>query len=300
MDLSAAAAGKDTLVRDGTDQSFMADVVEASMETPVIVDFWATWCGPCKQLGPALEKAVADARGKVRLVKIDVDKNPQIAAQLRVQSIPAVFGFVGGRPVDAFMGAQPASQIKAFIDRLIEAAGPDAGLEEALAAAEEMLAEGAVADAAQTFAAILAEDEGNLAAISGLARSHLALGDTEQARGVLALAPKGKEGDPLIAAARAQVELAEATSGAGETAAMRAAVERDPSDMQARFDLGLAQVAEGDAEGAIDTLIELFRRDREWNEGAAKAQLFKIFDSLGPKSEAAARGRRRLSSMIFA
>ncbi len=299
MDLMAKAAGKDDLIKDGTDQSFMADVVEASMDTPVIVDFWATWCGPCKQLGPALEQAVRDAKGKVRLVKIDVDKNPQIAAQLRVQSIPAVFGFAGGQPVDAFMGAQTASQIKAFIDRLIAAGGPDAGLEEALAAAEEMLAEGAVADAAQTFAAILAEDEGNLKALSGLARAHLAMGDLEQAKDILALAPKEKVSDPLIAGVRAQIELAEASAGAGEAGALLAAVEANPDDHQARYDLALAQVAEGDADAAVDTLLELFRRDREWNDGAAKTQLFKLFDSLGPKSDAAAKGRRRLSSMIF-
>jgi putative thioredoxin len=299
MDLKIATPGKD-LIKDGTDQTFMTDVIEASREAAVIVDFWAPWCGPCKQLTPALEKAVSEAKGKVRLVKIDVDRNPAIAGQLRVQSIPAVFGFVDGQPVDGFMGAQTPAQIKAFVDRLIAMGGPDAGLEQALEMAETMLAEGAVADAAQTFAAILAEDEGNLAAISGLARAHLALGDIDQAKGILALAPKGKEGDALITAARAQIELAEATAGAGEADTLAAAVARDPQDHQARFDLALAQIAKGDADGAIDTLLELFRRDREWNEGAAKTQLFKLFDSLGPKSETATKGRRRLSSMIFA
>ena len=269
MDLKIAPAGTD-LVKDGSDATFMADVVDVSMQTPVIVDFWAPWCGPCKTLTPALEKAVADAKGKVRLVKIDVDKNPQIAAQLRVQSIPAVFGFVGGQPVDGFMGAQTAGQVKAFIDRLIAAAGPDAGLEEALAAAEEMLAEGAVADAAQTFAAILAEDEANLAAMGGLARSHLAMGDLEQARGILALAPKGKENDALIAGVRAQIDLAELSAEAGDAAEFRAALERDPDDHQARFDLATALVAKGDTDGAVEALLELFRRDREWNDGAAK------------------------------
>ena len=191
----------------------MADVIDASNEVPVIVDFWAPWCGPCKTLGPALEKAVTEAKGKVRLVKIDVDQNQRIAAQMRVQSIPAVFAFVGGQPVDGFLGAQSPAQIKAFVDRLIAMSGGNAGLEEALGAAEEMLAEGAVADAAQTFAAILAEDEANVAAIAGLARAHLALGEVERAREILALAPAGKASDPAILAAKAQIELAEASAG---------------------------------------------------------------------------------------
>jgi putative thioredoxin len=300
MDLKTAAPGSDALIKDGTDATFLADVVDASMNTPVIVDFWAPWCGPCKTLGPMLEKAVTEAKGKVRLVKIDVDRNQMVASQLRVQSIPAVFAFVGGQPVDGFMGAQSAAQIKAFVGRLIAAGGPDAGLEQALEMAETMLDEGAVADAAQTFGAILGEEEGNVRALSGLARAHLALGEIERARAVLNLAPKGKENDPAIAAARAQIDLAEASAGAGEADELMAKLDRDPNDHQARFDLAMALVAEGDAEGAIEALLELFRRDREWNEGAAKAQLFKLFDSLGPKSEAAQRGRRRLSSMIFA
>jgi len=287
-------------IKDTTEATFMADVIEASMEVPVIVDFWAPWCGPCKTLTPALEKAVTEAKGKVRLVKIDVDQNQRIAAQMRVQSIPAVFAFVGGQPVDGFLGAQSPAQIKAFVDRLIEMSGGNAGIEQALAAAEEMLAEGAVADAAQTFSAILAEDESNTVALSGLARSHLALGDTEKAKAVLTLAPKGKENDAAILAARAQIDLAEASAAAGPVAELAAAVERDPSDLQARYDLAMALVGNGDHGAAIDALLELFRLDREWNEGAAKGQLIKLFDSLGPKSEAAQKGRRRLSSMIFA
>lgn len=289
-----------SLIKDGTEATFMADVIEASMEVPVIVDFWAPWCGPCKTLGPALEKAVTDAKGKVRMVKVDVDQNQRIAAQMRVQSIPAVFAFVGGQPVDGFMGAQTPAQIKAFVDRLIEMSGGNAGLEEAIAAAEEMLAEGAAADAAETFAAILQEEEGNVAALAGLARAYLALGDTERAKGVLELAPKDKANDPAIASARAQIELAEASAGAGETGTLLAAVEANPDDHQARYDLAMAQVGQGKPEAAIDTLLELFRRDREWNEAAARTQLFKLFDSLGAKSEAAQKGRRRLSSMIFA
>jgi len=297
MDLAAPA--KPAPIMDTTEATFMADVIEASMEAPVIVDFWAPWCGPCKTLTPALEKAVTESKGKVRMVKVDVDQNQRLAQQMRVQSIPAVFAFVGGQPVDGFMGAQSPAQIKAFIDRLIAMSGGNAGLEQALGLAEEMLGEGAAADAAQTFAAILAEEDGNVQAIAGLARAHLALGEVERAREILALAPAGKAGDAAILAARAQIDLAEMSAGAGETAELRAAVERNPEDLQARFDLAMALVAEGDNAAAVEALLELFRRDREWNEGAAKAQLFKIFDSLGPKSEEAQRGRRRLSSMIF-
>ena len=303
MELNLAPKPAADVIKDGTEATFMADVIEASREVPVIVDFWAPWCGPCKTLGPALEAAVTAAKGKVRLVKIDVDQNQMIAAQLRVQSIPAVFGFVNGQPVDGFMGAQPASQIKAFVDRVVKAAGGEApgdALAEAIEAAEEMLESGAAVDAAQTFAAILAEEAGNPAALSGLSRSHLALGDIEKAKAILDLVPAEKAGDSAILAARAQIELAEATADAGDVGEFAAAVERDPGDHQARFDLAMALVAKGDQQGAIDALLELFRRDREWNDGAARAQLFKLFDSLGPKSELAAKGRRRLSSMIFA
>jgi len=295
----APAPSAADLVKDGSEASFMADVIEASAETPVIVDFWAPWCGPCKTLGPALEKAVTEARGKVRMVKIDVDRNQMLASQMRIQSIPAVFAFVGGQPVDGFMGAQSPAQIKAFVERIIAMGGGNAGLEEALAMAEEMLAEGAAADAAQTFAAILAEEEGNPAAIAGLARAHLALGDLDQARGILGLVPADKAGDAAILAARAQIDLAEASAGAGEAGALEAALARNPDDHQARFDLALALIGAGDHAGAIEALLELFRRDRDWNEGAARTQLFKLFDSLGPKSELAQKGRRKLSSMIF-
>lgn len=300
MELRTAPPMDANLIKEGSEAGFMADVIDASAEVPVIVYFTAAWCGPCKTLGPALEKAVTDAKGKVRMVKLDVDQNQMLASQMRVQSIPAVFAFVAGQPVDGFMGAQTPSQITAFVDRVAAQSPEDNGLEEALSMAEQMLEEGEVADAAQTFAAILGEEEGNIAALSGLARSHLALGEIAKARETLDLAPKGKENDAAILSVRAQIDLLEASADAGEAGELAAAVERDPGDHQARFDLAMALTADGDTSGAIDTLLELFRRDREWNDGAAKTQLFTLFDSLGPKSELAQKGRRRLSSMIFA
>ncbi|WP_112320572.1 tetratricopeptide repeat protein [Oceanibium sediminis] len=296
------AAAADDLIKDSSEATFMADVVDASMEVPVIVDFWAPWCGPCKQLTPTLEAAVKDAKGKVKLVKVNVDENQMIAGQMRVQSIPAVFGFVGGRPVDGFMGAQTAGQVKAFIDKLIAQSpgGADDGLEEALDMADQMLEEGAVTDAAQTFAAILGEDAGNARALAGLARAHIALGDMDQARAVLDSAPEDKRADPVIAAVYAQLDLAASAEGAGELAEAEAKAAAAPDDLQAQFDLALAQISASQQEAAVDTLLGIFAKDREWNDGAAKDQLFKLFEALGPKDPIAQKGRRRLSSMIFA
>ncbi len=288
------------LVKDATDASFMADVIEASRETPVIVDFWAPWCGPCKQLTPVLEEAVKAAKGAVKMVKVDIDQNQQIAAQLRVQSIPAVFAFSGGQPVDGFMGALSASEIKAFVKRLADLGGTGNGLDEALDQGEEMLDQGAAADAAQVFAAVLAEDAANARALGGLARAELAVGDIARARQTLAMAPPEIAADPAIIAARSAIELAEQTQDTGEEADLKARLEASPDDHQARYDLALALLAGKDREGAVETLLELFRRDREWNDGAAKAQLFKLFDSFGPKDPLTLNGRRRLSSMIFA
>lgn len=287
------------LVKDVTEATFMQDVVEASKDVPVIVDFWAPWCGPCKTLGPALEAAVAKAGGKIKMVKINVDENQGLAGQMRVQSIPTVFGFVDGKPVDGFMGAQGPAQIDEFIAKLLAQGGEDDGFDEALEAADQMLESGEVADAAETFAAILGEEEGNLPAINGLVRANLALGDIEKAKEALALAPEDKAGEPLISAVRAQIELAEAAEDAGEAGELRKAVEADPDDHQARFDLAVALAAEEKSEEAINELLELFRRDREWDDGAAKTQLLKLFESLGPPSELAKAGRRKLTSMIF-
>lgn len=292
------------LIKDATEASFMADVIEASQEVPVIVDFWATWCGPCKTLGPMLETAVKAARGKVRMVKVDVDAEQRLAGALAqqglpLQSIPTVVAFHQGRPVDMFQGAVPQSEITAFVDKLSALAGDD-GLGEALEAAEAMLTEGAAADAAQTFAAILGEEPANAAAYGGLVRAHLAADQIEQAENLLANAPEEIATAPEVEAARAQLELARQAQSAGPVAELKAAVEANPDNHQARMDLAQALYAAGDAEEAVDELLELFRRDREWNDGAAKAQLFTMFEALKPEDPVALNGRRKLSSMIFA
>ena len=289
------------LIVDGTDATFMQDVVEASQTVPVIVDFWAPWCGPCKTLGPAIEAAVTAAGGRVKLVKIDVDANPGYAGQLRVQSIPTVFAFHEGQPVDGFQGALPPSEIQAFVEKVAALGGePDNGLDDAIEAAEQMLTDGDAADAAETFAAILQEDGSHAGAYAGLVRSYLALEDVDQAEAVLNGAPAEISNDPLLEAAHAQIALAREAADAGPLAELSAAVEANPDDHQARFDLAVAQHANGDAQAAVTTLLELFRRDRDWNDGAARAQLFKIFDALQPNDPIVLNGRRKLSSLVFA
>jgi putative thioredoxin len=290
------------LIKDGSEATFMQDVIEMSQTVPVIVDFWAPWCGPCKTLGPALEAAVTAQGGRVKMVKLDVDQNQAIAGQLQIQSIPTVYAFWQGKPADGFQGAVPGSEIEAFVARTADLAGPaeDGGLSEAVAAAEEMLEAGEADDAAQTFAAILEEDPENAAAYAGLARAHLAMDDVDQAEAVLNGAPAAISEAPKIEAVHAMIALARQAAEAGPVAELRALVDADENNHQARLDLAIALHGAGDADGAINELLDLFRRDRDWKDGAAKTQLFTIFDAMKPEDPAVLNGRRKLSSLIFA
>lgn len=303
LNLSPAGAGDADLIKDTSEATFMADVVEASQTVPVIVDFWAPWCGPCKTLGPMLEDAVRAAKGAVKMVKINVDEAQQIAGQLQIQSIPTVYAFFKGQPVDGFQGALPQSEIKAFIDRVIKAGGgeaPGEELSEAVAAADDMLAEGAAQDALDTFAAILGEDPNHAGAYGGMVRAYIALDQLDQAEAHLNGAPIEISKAPELEAAHAQLQLARQAADAGPVAELQTAVDANPDDMQARFDLAQALYAHGDTQAAVDQLLTLFGKDREWNDGAAKTQLFTIFEALKPNDPIALNGRRKLSSMIFA
>jgi putative thioredoxin len=288
-------------IKDGADKTFMAEVVETSRTVPVIVDFWAPWCGPCKQLSPPLERAVKAAGGKVRLVKINIDESPAVAGQLGVRSIPAVYAFDRGRPVDGFVGLLPESQLKMFVDRLAKGGAPGADDDVAafLSQADESLALGDLGGAAQAYATILSIDPENVKALAGLARCYLASGDAERARETLEMVPEDKRNAPELVSVRTALELAEQAADAGDVAPLLAAVEKNPNDHQARFDLASAFVARGDLGKAVDHLLTSIEKDRTWNEEAARMQLLKVFEAAGPTSEIAKTGRRRLSAILF-
>lgn len=291
-----------SLIKEVSEATFMQDVVEASKERPVIVDFWAPWCGPCKTLGPQLEEAVKAANGAVTMAKVNVDENQAIAGQMQVQSIPTVFAFSNGQPVDGFQGAVSASEIKAFVDRVVAANGGEveSGLDSAVASAEQMLDDGDFEAAIETFSAILEEDANNIKSYIGLIKCHIAAGDLDQAEAILNGIPLEISQSPEIEAVHAQIELAKQARDAGPINELALLVEKNPDDNDARFKLAQALHGAGQVEDAVDQLLELFKRDREWNDGAAKAQLFTIFEALEPNNEIVLNGRRKLSSLIFA
>jgi putative thioredoxin len=295
----APTTAADDVVKDTTTQAFVKDVIEESRRQPVLVDFWAPWCGPCKQLTPVLEKAVKGAKGKAKLVKMNIDEHPSIPGQMGIQSIPAVIAFVNGQPVDGFMGALPDGQVTAFIERLIKdrVGGEEKDL---LKQADAALADGDPAGAADIYAQILAQDAGNTQALAGLARCYVETGAIEQAKQTLALVPEAKRNEPAVAAARAALELAEQAKALGPITELEQKVAANPLDHQARFDLALALNGKGRRTDALDHLLEIVRRDRKWNDDGARKQLVQLFDAWGPTDEATIEGRRRLSSILFA
>ena len=295
---SAGGASDADLIKSSTTAGFVKDVIEASRSVPVIVDFWAAWCGPCKQLTPLLEKIVKSYGGKVRLVKINVDEHPGIAGQLRIQSLPTVYAFRDGRPLDGFMGAQPESAIRAFIDRMV---GEDeqADLATVLASAEHALEEGDVQSAAEIFAAVLQEDKQNPAALAGLARCYLQTGDIARAEQTIALVPPDQKSVAAVERVKAALELARKATQTDNRDALAARLAANAADHPARFDLAVALAARGEKEAAVEHLLDLVRRDRNWNEQAARKQLVQLFEAWGPKDPATVEGRRRLSSLLF-
>jgi putative thioredoxin len=299
QNIGAAGAAGDGLIKDTTTQAFIKDVIEESRRQPVLVDFWAPWCGPCKQLTPVLEKVVKAAKGKVKLVKMNIDDHPAIPGQLGIQSIPAVIAFVNGQPVDGFMGALPESQIVSFLERLTKdrIGGEEKDL---LKAADAALVDGDPAGAADIYAQILEQDQGNVHALAGLARCYVETGAIEQARQTLAMVPEAKRNEAPVAAARAALELAEQAKSLGPIAELEQKVAANPADHQARFDLAVALNGKNRRQEAVDHLVEIVRRDRKWNDDGARKQLVQFFEAWGPADEATVAGRKRLSSILFA
>jgi putative thioredoxin len=298
QDGGAMTATAADVVKDTTTQGFMKDVIEESKHQPVLVDFWAPWCGPCKQLTPVLEKAVKAAKGKVKLTKMNIDEHPAIPGQMGIQSIPAVIAFSNGQPVDGFMGALPESQVMAFLERITKGA---VGAEEKdlLKIADTTLAEGNAAGAAELYAQILAEDSSNVQALAGLARCYVGTGALDQAKQTLALVPEAKRNDAAVAAARAALEVAEQAKSIGPVADLEQKVLANPLDHQARFDLAIALNANGKREDAVKHLMEIVKRDRKWNDDGARKQLVQFFEAWGATDPATVEGRKRLSSLLF-
>jgi len=302
---AAPQAAPADLIKDSDQAKFAKDVLETSRTVPVIVDFWAPWCGPCKTLQPMIEKVVKEAKGAVKLVKIDIDKNQMLAQQLRIQSIPAVYAFFGGRPVDGFMGAVPESQIKEFVARLIEASGGAAGdpaaaaLAELLEQAKAALAQNDMDTAAQLYSEILGLEPTNVVALAGLARYQVSLGDVEQARELLEQIPAKERHGADVVAAQAAIDLAEKAKDAGPVADLKAKAEADPKDFQARLDLAMAYWAGNQKQEAVDELLAMIKADRNWNEAAARQQLLKFFEALGFTDPISVDARKRLSTILF-
>jgi putative thioredoxin len=286
------------LIKDVTTQSFTKDVIEESRTQPVLVDFWAPWCEPCKQLTPALEKVVRSGKGKIKLAKMNIDEHPGIPGQMGIQSIPAVIAFVKGQPIDGFMGALPEGQIKGFVERVIKGKLGDEA-DELLEAADAALADGDAAEAAELYGQVVAKDSTNIPALVGLARAYLKFGAVGQAKQTLELVPQTKRHDATVAAARAEIELAEQAALLGPTTELEQKLAANPADHQARYDLAVALNAQGDRNAALDHLLEIVKRDRKWNEDGARKQLVQLFDAWGPTDESTVAGRRRLSSLLF-